>query len=61
MSDVLPVSVTVVIPTRNEEEAIVDTIRSVPDDGWCNSLDFLIIDRNSSDRTRELANAKKER
>ena len=55
MSDVLPVSVTVVIPTRNEEEAIVDTIRSVPDDGWCNSLDFLIIDGNSSDRTRELA------
>ena len=55
MSGVLPVSVTVVIPTRNEEEAIVDTIRSVPDDGWCNSLDFLIIDGNSSDRTRELA------
>ena len=55
MGDVLPVSVTVVIPTRNEEEAIVDTIRSVPDNGWCNSLDFLIIDGNSSDRTRELA------
>lgn len=55
MSDVIPVNVTVIIPTRNEEEAIVDTIRSVPDNGWCKSLDFLIIDGNSSDRTRELA------
>ena len=40
----LPVHVTVVIPTRNEEEAIVDTIRSVPNDGWCQKLDFLVID-----------------
>lgn len=55
MSDTLPVHVTVVIPTRNEEAAIVDTIRSVPSDGWCEKLDFLIIDGNSSDRTRELA------
>ena len=48
-------NVTVVIPTRNEEAAIVDTIRSIPNDGWCENLDFLIIDGNSSDRTRELA------
>ena len=46
---------TVVIPTRNEEAAIVDTIRSIPNDGWCDKLDFLIIDGNSTDRTRELA------
>ena len=54
MSDSLPIHVTVVIPTRNEEAAIVDTIRSVPT-GWCDSLDFLIVDGNSKDRTRELA------
>ena len=51
----LPVHVTVVIPTRNEEEAIVDTIQSVPNNGWCQKLDFLVIDGNSEDRTRELA------
>ena len=55
MGDTLPVHVTVVIPTRNEEEAIVDTIRSIPNDGWCEKLDFLIVDGNSTDRTRELA------
>ena len=55
MSEPLPVHVTVVIPTRNEEAAIVDTIRSVPNDGWCEKLDFLIVDGNSTDRTRELA------
>ena len=55
MSDTLPVHVTVVIPTRNEEKAIVDTIRSIPNDGWCKKLDFLIVDGISSDRTRELA------
>tara|TARA_B100000579_G_C22846384_1_gene864666 strand:- start:3059 stop:3826 length:768 start_codon:yes stop_codon:yes gene_type:complete len=55
MGETLPVHVTVVIPTRNEEAAIVDTIRSVPNDGWCEKLDFLIIDGNSTDRTRELA------
>ena len=55
MTDALPVHVTVVIPTRNEEAAIVDTIRSVPNDGWCEKLDFLIIDGNSTDKTRELA------
>ncbi len=57
MEEPLPVSatVTIVIPTRNEEEAIVDTIRSIPNDDWCEKLDFLIIDGNSTDRTRELA------
>ncbi|MEC9146648.1 MAG: glycosyltransferase family 2 protein, partial [Candidatus Thermoplasmatota archaeon] len=55
MTKALPVHVTVVIPTRNEEEAIVDTIRSIPNDGWCDRLDFLIIYGNSTDRTRELA------
>jgi hypothetical protein len=55
MSGVLPVHVTVVIPTLNEEEAIVQTIRSIPNDGWCQKLDFLVVDGNSSDRTRELA------
>ena len=33
----------------------MDTIRSVPNDGWCQKLDFLVIDGNSEDRTRELA------
>ena len=55
MSTTLPVHVTVVIPTRKEEEAIVDTIRSIPNDGWCEKLDFLVVDGNSTDRTRELA------
>ena len=55
MSDTLPVHVTVVIPTRNEEAAIVDTIRSIPKGNWCEKIDFLIIDGNSTDRTRELA------
>ena len=55
MSDTLPVHVTVVIPTRNEEAAIVDTIRSIPKGNWCEKIDFLIVDGNSTDRTRELA------
>ena len=54
MSTTLPVHVTVVIPTRNEEEAIVDTIRSIPNDGWCEKLDFLVVDGNSTDRTLSL-------
>ena len=49
MSATLPVHVTVVIPTRNEEEAIVDTIRSIPNDEWCEKLDFLVVDGNSTD------------
>ena len=51
MAEKLPLHVTVVIPTRNEEAAIVDTIRSIPDDGWCDKLDFLITDGNSPART----------
>ena len=55
MSDTLPVHVTVVIPTRNEEAAIVDTVRSIPKSNWCKKIDFLILDGNSTDKTRELA------
>ena len=51
MEGPLRVHVTLVNPTRNEEEAIVDTIRSVPNDGWCETLDFLVVDGNSEDRT----------
>ena len=43
MDGPLPVHVTIVIPTRNEEEAIVDTIRSVPNDDWCEKLDLSLI------------------
>ena len=39
----------------NEEAAIAETIRSVPNDGWCEKLDFLVVDGNSADMTRELA------
>ena len=55
MTETMPIHVTVVIPTRNEEEAIVETIRSIPKGEWCDKLYFLIIDGNSTDRTRELA------
>ena len=55
MMEPLPVHVCVVVPTLNESEAIVQTIRSVPNDGWCDKLDFLIVDGNSTDGTRELA------
>ena len=54
MADVLPVSVTVILPTRNEEEAIGPTIDAIPRD-WCESLEIMIVDGNSSDRTREIA------
>ena len=49
------VSVDVVIPTRNEEAAIVDTIKSVPVGKWCRKLGFIVVDGNSKDKTRELA------
>ena len=55
MSSALPVHVTVVIPTLNEEEAIVQTIRSIPNDGWCEKLDLQLVDGESSDRTKELS------
>ena len=34
---------------------IIDTIMSVLNDCWCDKLDFLIVDGNSTDATRELA------
>ena len=49
MSDVLPVSNSG-NSHWNEEEAIVDTIRSVPDDGWCNSLDRLSMETPAIER-----------
>ncbi|MGB0814657.1 MAG: glycosyltransferase family 2 protein [Poseidonia sp.] len=54
MGDVLPVSVTVILPTRNEEEALGPTIDAIPR-GWCEDLEIMIVDGNSSDRTREIA------
>jgi glycosyltransferase involved in cell wall biosynthesis len=54
MGDVLPVSVTVILPTRNEEEALGPTIDAIPR-GWCKDLEIMIVDGNSSDRTREIA------
>jgi len=54
MADVLPVTVTVILPTRNEEEALGPTIDAIPR-GWCKDLEIMIVDGNSSDRTREIA------
>jgi glycosyltransferase involved in cell wall biosynthesis len=54
MAAVLPVSVTVLLPTRNEEEAIAMTIDSIPR-GWCKNLEIMIVDGNSSDATRKIA------
>jgi len=54
MSDVLPVSVTVILPTRNEEEALGPTIDAIPR-GWCKDLEIMIVDGNSTDRTRDIA------
>ena len=38
MDEVLPVSVTVLLPTRNEEEALGATVDAIPRD-WCESLE----------------------
>lgn len=51
-------SISFVIPTLNEEEAILPTLDTIPvdeleDDGY--SIEVLIIDGESTDRTRELA------
>ncbi len=54
MADRLPVSVTVLLPTRNEEEAIGATIDAIPRD-WCDKLEIMIVDGSSTDRTREIA------
>jgi glycosyltransferase involved in cell wall biosynthesis len=54
MADSLPVTVTVILPTRNEEEALGPTIDAIPR-GWCKDLEIMIVDGNSSDKTREIA------
>ena len=54
MTDVLPVTVTVILPTRNEEEALADTVDAIPRD-WCENLEIMIVDGSSTDRTREIA------
>jgi glycosyltransferase involved in cell wall biosynthesis len=54
MDEVLPVSVTVLLPTRNEEEALGATVDAIPRD-WCKSLEIMIVDGSSTDRTREIA------
>lgn len=54
MAGKLPVSVTVILPTRNEEEALAPTVDSIPRD-WCDKLEIMIVDGNSTDRTREIA------
>ena len=54
MDEVLPVSVTVLLPTRNEEEALGATVDAIPR-GWCESLEIMIVDGSSTDRTREIA------
>ena len=54
MGDVLPVSVTVILPTRNEEEALGPTVDAIPRE-WCEDLEIMIVDGNSTDRTREIA------
>ena len=53
MADKLPVSVTIILPTRNEEEAR-STVDAIPRD-WCDELEIMIVDGNSTDRTREIA------
>ncbi len=58
MGEKLPVTVTVILPTRNEEEALGPTIDAIPR-GWCKNLEIMIVDGNSSDRTREIALEKK--
>ena len=54
MSDPLPMSVTVILPTYNEEAAVGLTIDSIPT-GWCDEMEILIVDGNSTDKTREIA------
>ena len=54
MADRLPVSVTVLLPTRNEEEAIGATIDAIPRD-WCDKLEIMIGDGSSSVSSRAIA------
>ena len=60
MGEKLPVTVTVILPTRNEEEALGPTIDAIPR-GWCKKLEIMIVEGNSSDRTREIALAENKR
>ena len=43
MADKLPVSVTIILPTRNEEEALGPTVDAIPRD-WCDELEIMIVD-----------------
>lgn len=50
--------VTILVPTKNEEAGIGETLRALPiralrDGGWL--VEVLVIDGNSKDRTREIA------
>ena len=52
--DSVDVRVDVVIPTRNEEAAIVDTIKSVPTGKWCRELGFIVVDGNSKRQNKRV-------
>lgn len=54
MTKKLDVNVTVILPTLNEEEGVGDTIDAIPKK-FCKKLEILIVDGNSSDKTREIA------
>jgi glycosyltransferase involved in cell wall biosynthesis len=54
MGEKLPLSVTVILPTWNEEDAVGLTLDSIPRD-WCDELEIMIVDGNSTDKTREIA------
>ena len=54
MTKKLDVNVTVILPTLNEEEGVADTIDAIPKK-FCKKLEILIVDGNSSDKTREIA------
>ena len=53
MTDVLPVTVTVILPTRNEERHLQTS--GCNSQRWCEDLEIMIVDGSSTDRTREIA------
>ena len=57
MTEKLDVNVTVILPTLNEEEGVGETIDAIPKN-FCKELEVLIVDGNSSDKTREIAQKK---